>query len=135
MAMNFSRIKLLRRSAGLTQEELAERVGVTRQAVAKWEKGDSAPDVELCLRLGDLFGMTVDMLLRQMDETPCTSSRGMHCVRVSEKGQITLPAALREAFGIRPGDVMMLLADTDKGIALVPGGTGFPGEEAPHVRD
>ena len=39
----------LRRSKGLSQEKVAEAVGVTRQAVAKWEQGETAPDVILCL--------------------------------------------------------------------------------------
>ena len=53
-----------RRSLGLTQEALAEKLGVTRQTVSKWEGGQSTPDVEKLIALADCFGITVDELIR-----------------------------------------------------------------------
>ena len=46
MSIDFSRLKMYRTHAGLTQEQLAERIGVSRQAVAKWERGESMPATE-----------------------------------------------------------------------------------------
>ena len=58
------KILSLRKSMGLSQEELAARVGVSRQAVSKWELGESVPDVDKLLALSQIFGVTVDHLLR-----------------------------------------------------------------------
>lgn len=132
MAISFSRLKRYRAQSGLTQEEVAEKLGVTRQAVAKWEKGDSTPDVESCVRLADLYGVTLDMMLRNMNrEEQYNGQKLFGCAKVSEKGQITLPVQVREAFGIKPGDQLLLLADTEKGIAVVPMLSAFkaPAEE------
>lgn len=57
------RIKAHRRAAGLSQEALAARLGVSRQAVAKWESGQSAPSTENLFYLAQIFGTTVDLLL------------------------------------------------------------------------
>ena len=57
------RIKACRQHAGLTQEQVAEALDVSRQAVTKWENGKSAPSTEKLFKLAELFGTTVDMLL------------------------------------------------------------------------
>ncbi len=54
----------LRKKNGWTQEELAERLNVSRQAVSKWEGAQTIPDLEKILQLGDLFGVTTDYLLK-----------------------------------------------------------------------
>jgi transcriptional regulator with XRE-family HTH domain/predicted membrane protein len=57
------RIAALRKEKGLTQEQLAEKVGVSPQAVSKWENDVSCPDITLLPLLADLFGVSVDELL------------------------------------------------------------------------
>lgn len=57
------RIQEQRRRCGMSQEKLAELVGVSRQAVTKWEGGQSAPNTENLFRLAEIFGVTVDLLL------------------------------------------------------------------------
>ena len=54
-----------RKKAGLSQEELGERVGVSRQAVSKWETGESAPEISKLKGLAEVFGTTVDWLLSE----------------------------------------------------------------------
>lgn len=54
----------LRKKANLSQEQLAESLNVTRQAVSKWESGQSAPDMEKLLLLSDIFGISTDQLLK-----------------------------------------------------------------------
>lgn len=49
-----------RRKAGLSQEELAEKIGVSRQAVSKWETGESVPELSKIVMLADIFGVTTD---------------------------------------------------------------------------
>lgn len=58
-----------RRSLGLSQEQLSERIGVSRQTISKWEGGQSAPDVEKLVALADCFGVTLDELIRGSEPT------------------------------------------------------------------
>ncbi len=58
------KIMCLRKKKGWSQEELAERMNVSRQAVSKWESAQTVPDLEKILQLGDLFGVTTDYLLK-----------------------------------------------------------------------
>lgn len=64
------RIKENRIRCGLSQEALAERMDVSRQAVTKWEQGKSAPSTENLFRLADIFGTTVDLLLPKEEPAP-----------------------------------------------------------------
>ena len=67
-------IAALRRARGMTQEQLAERLGVTRQAVAKWEGAQGFPDVGSLLGLCDCLGVSADALLRG-EEPACAPAR------------------------------------------------------------
>ncbi|MBQ8515686.1 MAG: helix-turn-helix domain-containing protein [Ruminococcus sp.] len=121
MSISFSRLKMFRKQSGYTQEEIAEKLGVSRQAVAKWEKGDTLPDIESCIKLADLYGIAVDMLVRNMSEEEHTGD-GRHVfgiTRLNSKGQLTLPAKCREIFNLKPGDNILVLGDEEKGMALV----------------
>lgn len=62
--MNFSeKLKEIRRSEGLSQEQLAEKIGVSRQAVTKWETGKGLPDIENMVVIADIFKITLDELV------------------------------------------------------------------------
>lgn len=62
--MEFSnRLYELRKQKGLSQEELANRLNVTRQTISKWEVGDSTPDMEKLVAISDLFGISLDELV------------------------------------------------------------------------
>ncbi len=58
------KLHLLRRNKGLTQEAMAEKLGVSRQAVAKWESGQVYPDISNLIQISNLFNVTVDYLVR-----------------------------------------------------------------------
>ena len=135
MIRMMNQLKLMRSRKGMTQEEVAEQVGVSRQAVAKWEKGDTLPDIESCIKLADLFGVPLDMLVRGLkdEEMNADGQKLFGCVRMNDKGQITLPASVREAFGLKPGCMILVLADTDRGIALVNMGEAMEGGIMPPV--
>ena len=60
----------LRKKAGLSQEELAEQLGVSRQAVSKWEGAQSTPDLERIIRLSQIFGVSTDYLVKDEIESP-----------------------------------------------------------------
>ena len=62
-------IKRLRESAGMSQEELADRLSVVRQTVSKWERGLSAPDAAIVVRMADIFGVPVQEILGVQADT------------------------------------------------------------------
>lgn len=66
------RIARLRKSKGLTQEELGDKVGISSQAVSKWETDASVPDIMLLVKIANIFDITVDELLgnERIRETP-----------------------------------------------------------------
>ena len=115
----------LRKYHAMSQEELAERIGVSRQTLSKYETGESLPDIEKCKALADVFGITVDDLI-SYEKTAgmglMVPPRGKHIfgmVRVGEKGQIVIPAKARKIFDIKPGDNLVVLGDEGQGIALL----------------
>ncbi|MBQ7915744.1 MAG: helix-turn-helix transcriptional regulator [Firmicutes bacterium] len=70
------RIKECRKRSGMSQEKLAELMDVSRQAVTKWESGQSAPSTENLFKLAEIFDTTVDLLLEsKTDESPSTAEQ------------------------------------------------------------
>ena len=65
----------MRKARGWNQEELAERIGVTRQAVSRWESGAAKPDADKIIAICDLFGVSADYLLR---DRYCGEESGEH---------------------------------------------------------
>ena len=62
--MNFKdNFTALRKQAGLSQSEIAEKLFVTRQAVSRWETGDTVPEIETLQAISQLFGVTINDLL------------------------------------------------------------------------
>ena len=117
-------LQKLRKQKSLTQEALAEAVGVARQTLAKWEAEESTPDLEMSGRLASALEVTLDDLVNapeyELDSRP--GMRGKHMfgvVTVGDKGQIVIPVRARRVFNIRPGDQLMVLGDENSGIALV----------------
>lgn len=73
--MNFSeRLMNLRKEKGLSQEELAEKLDVTRQTISKWELGVSTPEMEKLIQMSNLFGISVDELISK-NETNASENR------------------------------------------------------------
>ncbi len=62
------KLQNLRQKAGMSQDSLAEKVNVSRQAVSRWERDETMPETEKVVALADLFGVTTDYLLRQQAE-------------------------------------------------------------------
>lgn len=120
-----SNIRFLRKNDGISQEEFAERFGVSRQSVAKWESGESTPDIRKCREIAEFYDVTVDMLVsaslqeQDLKEEVTKGHYAFGMVKVGERGQIVIPKYAREVFEIHPGDRLIVLGDTGKGgIAL-----------------
>ena len=115
----------MRKVLQMTQEDIAEKLGVTRQSVAKWEAGDSVPDLDKCKQLADIFGVSLDDLANYEPDEDLGLTippKGKHIfglVTVGDKGQIVIPAKARKLFEISPGDQLVVLGDEGQGIAIV----------------
>ena len=115
----------LRKLKKMTQEDLAECVGVTRQAIAKWESGETIPDLEKCRLLADAFGVSLDDLANYEPEENMgldLPPKGKHLfgiVTVGDKGQIVIPAKARKMFNISAGDELVVLGDETQGLAVI----------------
>lgn len=72
------RIQYLRKNRGLSQEELADKVGVSRQAVSKWESGQSTPDIEKIIVMSELFEVTTDYILKGIEPADMTNKKTMY---------------------------------------------------------
>lgn len=83
------KIKRLRRSKGLSQDQLAQRLSVSRQAVSKWEMDLSYPDAENIILLSDLFEVTTDTLLKEAVDLPGTNGDPRADPRPADSGQAT----------------------------------------------
>lgn len=117
----------LRKNLNLSQDELAEKIGVSRQTLSKYETGESLPDIEKCRLLADVFGVSMDDLTNYDKEDTDNLGlgvppRGKHIfgiVKVGDKGQIVIPSKARKIFGINPGDNLIVLGDEGQGIAII----------------
>lgn len=63
------RLVELRKKSGMSQEDLAQRIGLSRQAVSKWERAESSPDIGNLVALSEVYGVTMDELVRGVDES------------------------------------------------------------------
>lgn len=115
----------LRKKQNLSQEELAEKIGVSRQTLSKWETGESLPDIQKCSALAEFFGITLDDLVTYEKEEeglplPPKGKYAFGAVTLGEKGQIVIPAKARKVFDLNPGDRIFVLGDEGQGLALIP---------------
>ena len=117
----------LRKLNGMSQDELADRIGVSRQTVSKYETGESLPDIEKCNRIAEVFSVSMDDLINYERNNKNNLGlnvppKGKHIfgmVKVGDKGQIVIPAEARKIFDINPGDNLIVLGDESQGIAIV----------------
>ena len=125
--MFHSNLVQLRKLNHLSQEELADKVGVSRQTLSKWETGESLPDIVRCRQLAEVFRVTLDDLVKYESNDffgLAVPPKGKHVfgvVTVGEKGQIVIPAKARKVFDITAGDQLIVLGDEEQGIAIVKG--------------
>lgn len=115
------KLKLLRKQKGFSMEYAAEKINVSRQTVAKWENGESLPDILKCKELASLYGISLDGLVAEKEEAG-DADDGKYIfgiVRVGERGQIVLPQKARNIFQIEAGDQLVVLGDITRGMAIV----------------
>ena len=85
------KLSRLRKSAGFTQEDLAERLGVSRQAVARWEAEETSPDINTLLGICEVFHVSADYMIHsdyESDEDiPAVKEKSSEVKSVSEKNR------------------------------------------------
>ena len=111
------RIQELRKQKGISQEELANELGISRQAVSKWESGQSFPELDNIIALSDYFGVSADHILKGTETTQVTKSR----TPVAEKPKISLNDRIKSYIAKRTAEneseekeVILQLAVTQK---------------------
>lgn len=118
-------IQTLRKMNKMSQEQVAEAIGVSRQAVAKYESGEAQPELSKCAALAKLFDVTLDELVNYESKDSFGVTIGpkgkymFGMVSVGDKGQIVIPAKARKVFDIKPGDKLIVLGDVEQGLAMV----------------
>ena len=117
---------MMRNARGFSQEEIAEKIGISRQAYAKWESGATIPDIEKCSIIAEVYGVTLDSLIKEEKVEglgslpPAPMGKAIWgTVTVNDRGQIVIPKDARDKFGITAGAKLIVAAD-DTGIALIP---------------
>ena len=123
--MIYMNLKRLRNQYDYTQEMLAEELDVSRHVIAKWERGDSKPDLNFCVKLAELYGVTLDNLVNYNEKETGVGvpPKGKHvfgAATVGERGQIVIPKKARELFHIEAGDTIIIVGDEDRGLAIIP---------------
>ena len=122
-------IALHRRTAGLTQELLADRLGVTAQAVSKWERQISCPDIALLPSMADVFGVSIDELF--LTEDPSAENR-IDNLPWEEDGRVRVAVfegkrlCNREVYLCPDGKDMILLIRHEDGRRALPFGAVKP---------
>lgn len=118
-------LAILRNLKGYSQEQIAEMIGVSRQAYAKWESGTTTPDVVRAAKLAEIYGTTVDKLLKTESVEgvgivpPAPAGKNLWgSVTINDRGQIVIPKAARDHLSIKSGDRLIVASD-EAGIALI----------------
>ena len=118
-------IKFYRKKNQLTQDDIAEACNVTRQAVSKWEQGETVPDIEKCDRLASFYGIKLDALMHYNEKVGNTKMAPppegkflWGTVKLGNRGQIVIPKEARDKYGLQEGSRLVVLGD-EEGIALI----------------
>lgn len=116
---------ILRKLNGYSQEAVAEKIDISRQAYGKWESGETIPDIIKCAQLAEIYGVTVDSLLREHTTENvmlAPAPKGKHIfgtVTMNDRGQIVIPKDARDVMKLSAGDKLIILGDESEGLALV----------------
>jgi len=117
---------MLRNIRGFSQEEIAEKINISRQAYAKWETGATVPDIEKCRLLAEVYGVTLDSLVKTESADgigkipPAPKGKNIWgSVTINDRGQVVVPKGARDKFELAGGKRLIVLSD-DEGIVLMP---------------
>lgn len=115
----------LRKRNHMSQEKLAEKIGVSRQTISKYETGEALPDILKCKEIADVFDVSLDELVNYQKtmeglEIPPRGKHMFGTVEVKADGSIVLPEGARRLFQFETGGSLVVLGDEEaKGLALM----------------
>ena len=111
---------MLRNLKGLTQEQVAEVVEISRQSYAKWEQGETVPDIEKCDRLASFYGIKLDALMHYDEKVGNTKMAPppegkflWGTIKLGNRGQIVIPKEARDKYGLQEGSRLVVLGDEE----------------------
>lgn len=117
---------MLRKMNGYSQEQVSEKINISRQAYAKWETGATIPDIDKAARLAQVYGVSLDSLMKTETADgigtipPAPQGKNIWgTVTIGDRGQIVIPKAARDRFALKGGDRLVVASD-EYGIALFP---------------
>lgn len=117
----------IRRWFRYSQEDFGKIIGVTRQTVAKWESGESVPDILTAKRIAEQLDIPIEDLLNYEKYEKCKGViKGpperyfFGKVQVGNSGKVTLPKEALEKMKIKSGDELLVLGDIERGIEFLP---------------
>jgi len=123
------KLQKMRKEKGLSQEALAEMLDVSRQAISKWESGQSYPETDKLIIVSEIFGVTVDSLLKDgkpqndsqnTDSTPFWMSRGSVFEYKSKRIMLGLPLVhINIGFGLRKAKGVLAIGNIATGILAI----------------
>ncbi|MBR4414912.1 MAG: helix-turn-helix domain-containing protein [Aeriscardovia sp.] len=120
---------MLRNIHGYSQEAISQKIGISRQAYAKWETGMTIPNIEKCALLAKVYGISIDSLIRTKSIEdiglipPAPKDKNIWgSVTINNRGQIIIPKGARDLFGLKEGQRLIVLSNK-QGIALIPNET------------
>ncbi|MDD7793578.1 DUF5680 domain-containing protein [Clostridium sp. 'White wine YQ'] len=134
-----AKLQELRKEKGLSQELLSEYIGVSRQAVAKWEIGQSYPDIEKLISISDIFKVSIDKLVKSSDDPCGLREDSSQEIKKNEKVIEFLCKAKKKTYAGRGAEVepsrpsshdLRYIEGNFKYIDTYLGGRNFAGEEA-----
>ena len=118
-------LRQVRISKKMTQEELAEKLDVSRQTIAMWENGESIPDIMRCSQLAEIFDIDMDnvasmFIQRDINKAMNAKRKFIFGKCRIKHNRIVIPEDAQRVFGLKDGDELLLVGDIKQGMALIP---------------
>ena len=138
------KLQILRKQNSMSQEKLAEKIGISRQVVAKWEVGEAYPDINKLIILSDLFRISIDKLVKDYKDENCLNDDTNQLHYINEKELDFLCRAKKSTYADKSGEItssrphshdLQYIEGDLKYIDTYLGGEKFAGEEAVWCND
>ncbi|WP_070000985.1 helix-turn-helix domain-containing protein [Cellulosilyticum sp. I15G10I2] len=107
------RLLTLRKKAGLSQEELANKLGVSRQAISKWESGQSSPDINNIIHIGEIYNVSTDYILieKKQEQNERTVIEGIDVQLPNKKSRLNINGYVWLGLGVLSISVLYFITN------------------------
>ena len=97
----YENLTALRKKRGMSQEQLANELGVSRQAISKWESGSSMPEISKLIELSEFYGVSVDFLLKGSDRKDTNMNGELRDLKLRERKEAIFMRAIQSFLACR----------------------------------